>query len=93
VDTLYPFGLTLSYTVSATQAFPFKIRIPEWAKNAQSTIIVNRSKAVPVAPDASTSLQIINVSYLHINRPVEVISLESGLFRINNDRTLPSRTS
>ncbi|KAF8161852.1 hypothetical protein BJ912DRAFT_311452 [Pholiota molesta] len=62
VDTLYPFGLTLSYTVSATQAFPFKLRIPEWAKNAQSTIIVNRTKAVPVAPDASTSLQIINVS-------------------------------
>ncbi|KAF5317730.1 hypothetical protein D9619_012623 [Psilocybe cf. subviscida] len=61
VDTLYPFGLTFKYTVSASRAFPLKIRIPEWAKNAQSTITVNRGKASSIKPDAETSLQMVKL--------------------------------
>ncbi|KAF8901377.1 hypothetical protein CPB84DRAFT_1815219 [Gymnopilus junonius] len=54
VDTLYPFGLTFKYTVTASRSFTFQIRIPEWAKNNQSTIAVNRAKATLVTPDASS---------------------------------------
>ncbi|PPQ71690.1 hypothetical protein CVT26_007657 [Gymnopilus dilepis] len=61
VDTLYPFGLTFKYTVTASHPFTFQIRIPEWAKNSQSTIAVNRAKATAVKPDDS-SLQSIKVN-------------------------------
>ena len=60
VDTLYPFGLTFKYTVTASHPFTFQIRIPEWAKNSQSTIAVNRAKATAVKPDDS-SLQSVKV--------------------------------
>ncbi|KAF9564203.1 hypothetical protein CPC08DRAFT_273104 [Agrocybe pediades] len=62
VDTLYPFGLTFKYSVKASRPFTFQIRIPEWAKNKDSTIIVNHSKAGSINPDASTSLQDIKVT-------------------------------
>jgi hypothetical protein len=60
VDTLYPFGLTFKYTVTASRPFTFQIRIPEWAKNNQSMIAVNQGKIAPVNPDAS-SLQHVQV--------------------------------
>ncbi|KDR83210.1 hypothetical protein GALMADRAFT_134697 [Galerina marginata CBS 339.88] len=62
VSTLYPFGLTFSYSVTASRAFAFQIRIPEWAKNSQSTIVVNKAKAVAVKPDTTTSLQTVQVA-------------------------------
>ncbi|KDR67604.1 hypothetical protein GALMADRAFT_1355748 [Galerina marginata CBS 339.88] len=62
VSTLYPFGLTFSYSVAASRAFAFQIRIPEWAKNSQSTIAVNEAKAAAIKPDATTSLQTIQVA-------------------------------
>ncbi|KAJ7686648.1 hypothetical protein B0H17DRAFT_1071405 [Mycena rosella] len=53
VDTLYPFGNALTYTISATKPFSFKIRVPTWAQNSTtSTISVNNARAGPLSPDA-----------------------------------------
>ncbi|KAL0569593.1 hypothetical protein V5O48_012366 [Marasmius crinis-equi] len=41
VDTLYPFGTTLAYEITASKAFPFKIRVPGWAQTGKSTVTVN----------------------------------------------------
>lgn len=38
VDTIYPFGMTLEYTISAARPFAFYVRIPEWANSSTSTI-------------------------------------------------------
>ncbi|KAF9055188.1 hypothetical protein BDZ89DRAFT_1152980 [Hymenopellis radicata] len=47
-DTLYPFGDTISYTVSATKQFTFAIRIPSWAVNATVTTSSGSSSATAV---------------------------------------------
>ncbi|KAL4263393.1 Non-reducing end beta-L-arabinofuranosidase-like GH127 middle domain-containing protein [Pleurotus pulmonarius] len=54
VDTLYPFGSSLTYTVAARQAFDFKIRIPDWAQNGKSTISLNNGRATRLNVDASS---------------------------------------
>ena len=42
VETLYLFGSSLDYTVTSTENFRFKIRVPGWAQGStQSTISVN----------------------------------------------------
>ncbi|PPQ76173.1 hypothetical protein CVT24_006599 [Panaeolus cyanescens] len=52
-DTLYPFGLTIKYTINASKAFNFNIRIPDWAKN-NTKFSVNGGKDVAVSPDANS---------------------------------------
>ncbi|KAF7329741.1 hypothetical protein MKEN_00237400 [Mycena kentingensis (nom. inval.)] len=80
VDTLYPFGTALTYTVSATKAFNLKIRVPEWAKNsAKSTIAVNGGRATALVPD-SMSLHTVQVKagkttvHVNLNAPLEIES-------------------
>ncbi|KAJ7816814.1 hypothetical protein B0H13DRAFT_2293030 [Mycena leptocephala] len=51
VDTLYPFGNSLTYTISATKAFAFKIRVPTWAQSTASTVAVNGAKATTLSVD------------------------------------------
>ncbi|PPR06314.1 hypothetical protein CVT24_001026 [Panaeolus cyanescens] len=58
-DTLYPFGLSIKYTITASQAFKFKVRIPEWAKNGQSQYAVDGGKPTTVSPDGN-SFQVIS---------------------------------
>ncbi|KAJ8080065.1 hypothetical protein PM082_016892 [Marasmius tenuissimus] len=42
VNTIYPFGLTLEYEITASNAFPFKIRVPGWAQTSgKSTVAIN----------------------------------------------------
>ncbi|KAF9054822.1 hypothetical protein BJ165DRAFT_1382530 [Panaeolus papilionaceus] len=53
-DTLYPFGLTIKYTIKATKAFNFNVRIPDWAKNSQTQFSVNGGKNVAVSPDSNS---------------------------------------
>ncbi|TFY63122.1 hypothetical protein EVJ58_g3436 [Rhodofomes roseus] len=60
VDTLYPFGSTLSYNITASAPFTFYIRIPSWAQNA-SSISVNGAAASPLSQDASSTLQSVYV--------------------------------
>ncbi|KAJ8691204.1 hypothetical protein PTI98_010801 [Pleurotus ostreatus] len=60
VDTLYPFGPSLTYTVSARQAFDFKIRVPDWAQSGKSTISLNNGRAARLNVDAS-SFHIVKV--------------------------------
>lgn len=65
-DTLYPFGLTIKYTIKATKAFNFNVRIPDWAKNSQTQFSVNGGKNVAVSPD-SNSFQKIAVGALSLH--------------------------
>jgi hypothetical protein len=78
VDTLYPFGNSLTYTISATHPFAFKIRVPTFAQNSTaSTIAVNGAAATTLTPD-SMSLHTVNVNagkttlHVNLNTPLEV---------------------
>jgi len=62
VDTLYPFGSTLSYTISSTKAFPFSIRIPAWAQNLSSSITLNGGASQGVSADSTTALHTVNLA-------------------------------
>ncbi|KAI8960947.1 hypothetical protein F5Y11DRAFT_367108 [Daldinia sp. FL1419] len=57
VNTTYPFGHTLTYTISATSPFDFAIRIPGWADPSLSTLTANAStsgiSSTTLSPDAS----------------------------------------
>ncbi|KAJ7196912.1 hypothetical protein C8J57DRAFT_1419137 [Mycena rebaudengoi] len=84
VDTLYPFGNALTYTISASKPFSFKIRVPTWAQNsAASTIAVNNARATPLKPD-SNSHQVVKVNagktVIHVNlhSPLEIESRFNG---------------
>jgi DUF1680 family protein len=48
LDTNYPFGETLTFTVTASAAFPFYLRIPSWSVNP--TLKVGSGSATPVPP-------------------------------------------
>ncbi|KAI1080576.1 hypothetical protein F5B20DRAFT_103848 [Whalleya microplaca] len=59
--TTYPFGHTITYSISASAPFTFYIRIPGWADVSRSTLTVgavggDTSVPVPIAPDAGTGL-------------------------------------
>ncbi|TFK52036.1 hypothetical protein OE88DRAFT_1799237, partial [Heliocybe sulcata] len=49
VDTLYPFGDSLTTTVTATKPFSYYVRIPSWVTNG--TIAVDGGEAQNVAPE------------------------------------------
>jgi len=62
VETLYPFGPSLNYTVTSTRNFSFKIQIPSWAQGStQSTISVNGGDTKVLNPSSKTSLQVVEV--------------------------------
>ncbi|KAI1661287.1 hypothetical protein F4813DRAFT_347036 [Daldinia decipiens] len=57
VNTTYPFGHTLTYTISASQPFDFSVRIPTWALPSRSTITINSTNpSTGVSNTSSTSL-------------------------------------
>ncbi|EPS93631.1 hypothetical protein FOMPIDRAFT_1063456 [Fomitopsis schrenkii] len=60
VDTLYPFGSTLTYDITASAPFTFYIRIPAWAQDS-SSISVNGASASSLTPDANSALQSVPV--------------------------------
>ncbi|KAL7272742.1 hypothetical protein RUND412_004442 [Rhizina undulata] len=61
-DTIYPFGDTLTYSITAQQAFDFYIRIPDWVVLSTSTISVSNRQVSKISPDSSTMLQKVSVS-------------------------------
>lgn len=61
MDTLYPFGNTLKYRVTASDSFTFKIRIPGWA-TGDSTISVNGADPNSLEKD-NASHQAISVRF------------------------------
>ncbi|KAF7360399.1 hypothetical protein MVEN_00769700 [Mycena venus] len=84
VDTLYPFGNTLTYTISATKPFSFKIRIPTWAQNSNaSTIAVNGAHASTLTTDAM-SLHTVKVNAgkttvnVNLHAPLEIETRTNG---------------
>ncbi|KAJ6488040.1 hypothetical protein C8R45DRAFT_1097879 [Mycena sanguinolenta] len=85
VDTLYPFGNTLAYTITATKPFSFKIRVPTWAQNAESTIAVNGARATTLTPD-SMSLHTVKagktVLNVNLNAPLEIETRFNGAVAI-----------
>ncbi|KAG6827511.1 hypothetical protein H0H92_011483 [Tricholoma furcatifolium] len=87
VDTLYPFGTTLQYTVTAAKPFTFAIRVPGWAQNALSTISVNDGKAEALSVD-SESLQSVQITgktttiKVSLNAPLEVEDRYNGAVAI-----------
>ncbi|KAF9026467.1 hypothetical protein BDZ89DRAFT_1102091 [Hymenopellis radicata] len=60
VETLYPFNHTLKYTVTASQPFTFKIRIPDWATE-ESVITINgeETKGLTKDEDSYQAVQIM----------------------------------
>ncbi|PBK71367.1 hypothetical protein ARMSODRAFT_911237 [Armillaria solidipes] len=78
IDTLYPFGDTLSYTVTASKAFTFFVRIPSWVVGG--TIAMNGGSTKPVSP--SNGLLAISIpsgsTKFVLNLPAE-ITTESRL--------------
>ncbi|KAJ7158371.1 hypothetical protein C8R43DRAFT_995745 [Mycena crocata] len=88
VETLYPFGSALTYTISATKPFSFKIRVPTWAQNSTaSTIAVNNGRATTLSPDAM-SLQAVKASagktvvHVNLHTPLEVEVRTNGAVAI-----------
>ena len=77
VDTLYPFGSTLTYNITASDPFTFYIRIPAWAQNG-SSISVNGASASSLSPDANSALQSVPVGsgetsvQLYLDMQVEI---------------------
>ncbi|KAI1805979.1 hypothetical protein F4811DRAFT_569772 [Daldinia bambusicola] len=68
VNTTYPFGHTLTYTITASSPFNFSVRIPGWADTSHSTIATNSSTtdvtsttSTTLSPDAVSNLQRIAV--------------------------------
>uniref|UniRef100_A0A0W0FV11 Duf1680 domain containing protein n=2 Tax=Moniliophthora roreri TaxID=221103 RepID=A0A0W0FV11_MONRR len=90
VDTLYPFGTTLTYDITATTPFKLKIRVPEWAKKSldQSTIKVNDGEASALQPDETNSLHVVEVPegntklYISLDAPVVVEERSNGAIAV-----------
>ncbi|KAG6889850.1 hypothetical protein C0992_003829 [Termitomyces sp. T32_za158] len=61
VESLYPFGSTLNYTITSASPFTFAIRIPDWAQNSQSTISINSKNQVALSVN-DESLQLVKIS-------------------------------
>lgn len=61
VDTAYPFGSRLTYSITTDRDLKFKIRIPGWAPVRTSTIVVGSAAAAPIVPETATSLQVVNL--------------------------------
>ena len=59
-DTQYPFGSTLAYTITASSAFDFSIRIPSWANLATASISVG-GKTSSLSPDAHSGLHTVSL--------------------------------
>ncbi|KAF8577243.1 hypothetical protein K439DRAFT_1534004 [Ramaria rubella] len=90
VDTLYPFGSTLKYTISASKSFAFSIRVPSWAQGSnQTTIALTNSRPVTLNADASTSMHTVQIEpgitkfQVTLDMPLLVETLSSGSVVIN----------
>lgn len=59
VETDYPFGSTLQYSITAARPLTFKIRVPGWAL-ASSTATIN-GRTLRLAADPTTSLHSFSV--------------------------------
>ncbi|PFH53444.1 hypothetical protein AMATHDRAFT_137444, partial [Amanita thiersii Skay4041] len=85
VDTLYPFGDTLTTTITATNAFTYYVRIPGWVTNG--TISINNGVAMPVNP--SNGLQAVPVNagstklVLNIPAPITTESRPHGSIAVH----------
>lgn len=63
MNTLYPFGSTLAYTVTASKSLTFKIRIPQWAQTSgTSTIRHGRAQMEKLSVD-DASMQSVKVKH------------------------------
>lgn len=88
VDTLYPFGSTLKYHISASHPYTFYIRIPGWAQ-AGSYISINGSNSVSLSPDEKSALQTVHVTAgeieveLFLDMQVEVEQRANGSIAIH----------
>ena len=49
LDTLYPFGETLNFTVTADAPFGFRLRIPRWAAD-RATVAIGAAASAPATP-------------------------------------------
>ncbi|KAI0369101.1 hypothetical protein BV20DRAFT_1081257 [Pilatotrama ljubarskyi] len=76
VDTLYPFGDTLTTTIKADKPFTYQVRIPSWV--SKGTIAINGGAAKAVSP--SNGLQAVFVesgtTQVTLNLPAD-ITIES----------------
>jgi hypothetical protein len=74
-DTNYPFGFTLTYTVSASAPFDLYLRVPAWA--TLSLVSINsRTSAHKLNPDQSTGMAKIS---LRAGRSTVIYNLSAAL--------------
>ncbi|KAL1745004.1 hypothetical protein HDZ31DRAFT_82266 [Schizophyllum fasciatum] len=90
VDTLYPFGNVLKYSVTASAPFDFKIRVPSWAKTDGSTISVGGGEVKPLEVDSGTSLYKVKIQKGSTDIVV-VLDMQVGVEKRLNDAVAVSR--
>lgn len=74
LDTEYPFGEALEFTVTAESAFKFRLRIPQWAADT-ATITMGHANPTPATPSADgfhTVSLAAGKSSLTLTLPMEV---------------------
>lgn len=79
MDTLYPFGDTLTTTIRAAKPFTYQVRIPSWV--SKGTIAINGGAAHAVAP--SNGLHAVSVpagtTKLVLNLPADITTGAANL--------------
>ncbi|KAL0569595.1 hypothetical protein V5O48_012368 [Marasmius crinis-equi] len=89
IDTLYPFGTTLAYEITASKAFPFKIRVPGWAQTGKSTIAVNGGAPEVLNAENDHGLRTVQVSegttkvQVSLDAPLEIEERSNGAIAVS----------
>jgi hypothetical protein len=60
-DTFYPFSYDLTYTIDSDRDFDFHVRVPTWADQSSTVVIVNNGSTTVVQPDNPSGLQLISL--------------------------------
>ncbi|KIJ34650.1 hypothetical protein M422DRAFT_263212 [Sphaerobolus stellatus SS14] len=89
VDTAYPFGSTLNYTITAAAPFTFSIRVPSYAQSRErSTIMIGNQRPSAIKPnnDSLYALQ-VKAGTTHfsvtLDMPLQVETVANGSVFVN----------
>ncbi|KAI1415896.1 hypothetical protein F5Y13DRAFT_206837 [Hypoxylon sp. FL1857] len=74
-NTTYPFGHTITYSISAAEPFDFYVRIPTWADASKSTITSSSGSTNPSTKLRSTSSNTVSPS----SQGLQHVSVPAGI--------------